>query len=266
MEFLTSLFDTGLSYSTINTARGALSALGIKVDGFSIGSHPVIIRYMKGVYNIRPSKPRYYGTWDVSLVLNQLRKWSPVKLLSLKLLTFKLTMLIALTNAARAQSIHLISVHNMKKCFKEYVFEYSGLLKQCRPGYKFPVVHMRAHPPDRRLCIYVVVKEYLQRTEPLRNGSQSLLISYVKPHKAVSRDTVSRWIKQVLKLSGIDTDIFGSHSVRSAATSKAKLCAVPIEEIMKKAGWTNAGTFGKFYEKDIITESEKFSSAVLGAK
>lgn len=97
-----------------------------------------------------------------------------MKTLSLKHLTLKLT-LIALTNAAWAQSIHLIHISNMKKCFTEYIVEFSGLLKQSRPGYKRPVIHMKAHPPDRRLCIYVVVKEYLSRTASIRNGEQSLL-------------------------------------------------------------------------------------------
>lgn len=117
LEFLTVLFNNELSYSSINTARGALSAVGIKLDGTSVGSHSLVIRYMKGVHNIRPTRPRYSGTWDISLVLQQLRKWSPVKTLSLKHLTLKLTMLIALTNAARAQSIHLIHITNMKKMF-----------------------------------------------------------------------------------------------------------------------------------------------------
>lgn len=89
---------------------------------------------------------------------------------------------------------------------------------------------MKAHLPDRRLCIYVVVKEYLSRTALIKNGEQSLLLSYVKPHKAVTRDTVSRWIKMVMNISGINTDIFGSHSVRSASVSKAKLAAVPVDE------------------------------------
>ena len=260
------MFENGLGYSSLNTARGALSALGIRIDGVSVGAHPFVIRYMRGVFNLRPTKPRYSGIWDASLVLRFLQTWSPVKFLNLKQLTLKLTMLIALTNAARIQSIHQIHVNNMKKCFKEYVFEYSGLLKQCRPGYKMPVVRMKAHPPDRRLCIYVIVKEYLTRTKVFRNDEKALLLSYVKPHKKVTRDTISRWIKHVLKLSGIDIERYGSHSVRAASTSKANLCSVPIEEIMQKAGWSNCGTFAKFYQKDIIKSSEKFETAVLKTK
>lgn len=71
LEFLTVLFNKLMSYSSINTARGALSALGKKVGGTSVGSHSLVIRYMKGVYNIRPTRPRYSGTWDISLVLQQ---------------------------------------------------------------------------------------------------------------------------------------------------------------------------------------------------
>lgn len=75
------------------------------------------------------------------------------------------------------------------------------------------------------------------------------------------KNTISRWIKTFLHRSGIDTNIYGAHSVRSASTSKAKLKAVPIEDIMKKAGWSNEKTFSKFYDKKIITE-DRFVSAI----
>lgn len=37
-------------------------------------------------------------------------------------------------------------------------------------------------------------------------------------------------------------------------------------EILRKAGWSNAGTFSKFYEKDIIMDKDEFTSAVLHKK
>jgi hypothetical protein len=46
----------------------------------------------------------------------------------------------------------------------------------------------------------------------------------------------------ILNRSGINTKIFGSHSIRSASTSKAKYNAVPIDGILKKAGWSNVKT------------------------
>jgi hypothetical protein len=138
LEFLTSLFDKGLGYSSLNTIRGALSALGIKCDGHLVGSHPLVVRYMKGVYNLRPTLARYTHIWDVSKVLSYLRKLSPVKYIILKDLTLKLCMLIALTCATRTQSIHLLSVNNVHKLSSEFVIEIEGLLKQSRPGYRNP--------------------------------------------------------------------------------------------------------------------------------
>lgn len=40
IEFLTDEFQKGLGYNSINTARSALSSLGIKIDGYLAGSHP----------------------------------------------------------------------------------------------------------------------------------------------------------------------------------------------------------------------------------
>ena len=54
------------------------------------------------------------------VVLVFLKKLTPVKHLSLKDLTLKLTMLVVLINASRAQTVHLLSVHKVKKltvCF-----------------------------------------------------------------------------------------------------------------------------------------------------
>ncbi|MES9884349.1 MAG: hypothetical protein ABW185_26175 [Sedimenticola sp.] len=62
--------------------------------------------------------------------------------------------------------------------------------------------------------------------------------------------------------AGIKDKIFGAHSVRSAVTSKAKMKAVPVQDIMKKAGWTRQQTFAKFYDKKVVTE-DTFTSAVL---
>jgi hypothetical protein len=49
IEFLSSLFEKGLGYSSINTARSALSALGLKFDSILVGQHPLIISYLRGV-------------------------------------------------------------------------------------------------------------------------------------------------------------------------------------------------------------------------
>ena len=47
--FLTKLFDEGLGYSAINTARSAISAVTLWV----VGSHPQITWFLKGVFELQ---------------------------------------------------------------------------------------------------------------------------------------------------------------------------------------------------------------------
>lgn len=264
LEFLSELFEKNIGYSAINTARSALSAMGIVCDGFSIGSHPLVVRFMKGVYNLRPVQSRYSKTWDISCVLQYLRKLSPVSKLSLKMLTLKLIMLLALILASRCQSLHLLSIEGMKKGFSFYTLLYSGLLKQSKSGRNNPVAEIRAYPPDRRLCAVFVLKEYLKRTETLRGNNKCLFISHMKPHGPVARDTVSRWLKSVMISAGVDTSVYKPHSIRSAAVSKAKSNSVPVHDILSTAGWSSEKTFAKFYDKPIDSNtSDRFTNAVL---
>lgn len=263
IEFLTELFTSGLGYESINTARSALSSLGLTFDGHRVGAHPMVIRYLKGVFKLKPPKPRYTQIWDVNKVLIYLRKLSPVKYISLKDLTMKLIMLMALTQAARVQTLHLLS-YKVRKTKFEFCVDLVESIKQNRPSFNVKHVVFRAFPPDRRLCVFTVLKEYLNRTRSLRKNcnSERLLVSYVKPYASVTRDTVSRWIKQVLFRSGINTDIFKAHSVRAAATSKANMNSVPIGDILRKAGWSSEKTFAKFYNKEIV-QDDRFQHGVL---
>lgn len=264
LDFLTDLFEQGLSYSSINCARSALSAFGVMFNGITVGSNATIIRFMKGVFNLRPTVVKYCKTWDVSKVLCYLQKLSPVKFLSLKDLTLKLVMLIALSSACRVQTLHLLGLNNLVKGAKSFVLYYSDLLKQSRPGYNPGFLELFAYPPDRRLCVIFVLKEYLARTAKLRNTSNKLFISYVKPFRPVSRETISRWLKTVMCRSGIDMNTYSSHSIRSACVSKAYKNLIPVDKIMMRAGWTNANTFAKFYNKPIeLDEGRRFHNAVL---
>ena len=80
-------------------------------------------------------------------------------------------------------------------------------------------------------------------------------------------DTLSRRIKTSLKLAGVDTSVFIAHPTRSAATSAAARQGAPLGVILRAANWKYAGTFAKFYNRDIErsvqTSDNNFASAVL---
>ena len=260
LEFLSELFDNNIGYSAINTARSALSATGIVCDGFLIGSHPLIVRFMKGVYNLRPAQMRYLKTWDISCVFQYLRQLSPVS----KLSSNKLIMLLALILASRCQSLHLLGIEGMKKGFTSYILQYSRLLKQSKSGRNNPVAELCAYPPDRRLYAVFVLKEYLKRTETLHGNNKYLFISHMKPHGPVIRDTISRWLKSVMISAGVDILIYKPHSIRLAVVLKTKSNSVPVQDILSTAGLSSEKTFARFYDKQIDSNTnDRFINAVL---
>ena len=55
-----------------------------------------------------------------------------------------------------------------------------------------------------------------------------------------------------MEAAGLDTNIFKSHTTRSATVSDVKKNGICDAVIMKTAGWRNAAVFGKFYDKDIV--------------
>ena len=55
--------------------------------------------------------------------------------------------------------------------------------------------------------------------------------------------------------AGIDMNVFKPHSTRAAATSMALQSCVPIQDILKQAGWSNQRTFDRFYNKPVFRSS-----------
>lgn len=266
VDFLTSLYDEGMSYSSINSARCALSAiLESPASAYStFGEHPDVKRFMKGIFQSRPPLPRYCKTWDVNLVLQHIGSMGNSQELSLKDLTLKLVMLVALTTAQRGQSLQLLDIQNMVQEETAYTFMLNSNLKQSKPGKSTSdlVIKLNAYPHDRNLCVVNACSVYLERTKLLRGSESRLFITHQKPHKKASRDTIRRWIQQMMIKAGIDINVYKPHSVRSAAASKAKAANASLVEIMQTAGWSSAATFAKFYDRE-IEQGSSFADSVL---
>ena len=77
--------------------------------------------------------------------------------------------------------------------------------------------------------------------------------------------TISGWLKNVLKSSGINASLFTTHSTRSAATSKVSASGLSMIEILEPGTWSNKSTWQRFYEKDIIPKREEnLQNSVVG--
>ena len=75
--------------------------------------------------------------------------------------------------------------------------------------------------------------------------------------------TISGWILNVLRETGIDTKIFKGLSTHSASTPKAGLTGLSRNEILEKGSWTNASTWQQFYNRQVDSSAEKYQNKVL---
>lgn len=261
LSFLCKLYEDGLGYSSINTAKSAISNILGNLDNFCIGQHPLVIKFMKGLTRLRPPAARYNLTWDANVVLEMYRSWSDNQFLDLKHLTLKLVGLLALTSAQRVQTLVSISVQNIKWGSPTQIILPTNL--KCtsisRPN---PVIVFNDYTLEPKLCVLSCLKEYINRTSVNRK-TDSLLISYLKPYDRVSSQTVSRWLCTSLSMAGIDSSIYKGHSFRHSSTSKASLNGVSINSIVSRVGWSpKCATFAKFYNRPLDTRTE-FQDAVL---
>ena len=187
---------------------------------------------------------------------------------TLKQLTMKVTVLLALLTGQRLQTLWAMELEHMELCHNSCTIYIQKVLKTTKPGKHIkPIVFRRYDQAD--LCIVQHLHRYWALTAQLRQhpGQGQLLISYRKPHGPVSVDTISRWIKAILGASGIDTTIFGAHSTRSASTSAAARQGAPLAIIMQAANWQQAGTFAKFYHRTVPSPGDDtgFMEAVLAS-
>ena len=71
LDFLTSLYQNGKQYPTISCARSILSLFIRSSNGLDLGKQSIVQRFMKGIYQLLPSLPKYSFTWDISILFEK---------------------------------------------------------------------------------------------------------------------------------------------------------------------------------------------------
>ena len=125
-------FSEGYQYQSLNAYHSAISSTHENVDGVSVGSHPVVARLLKGVFHSRPPQPRYASFWDVGVVIQHIKKLGPNENISLKQLTLKTTMLLALTRPSRSADLSKLDLQMRSFQSNGVVFRPAHLAKQSR--------------------------------------------------------------------------------------------------------------------------------------
>lgn len=221
----------------------------------------LIPRFMKGLYNEIPPRPRYSSSWDISVVIDYLKSLFPLESLDLKMLTLKVVALVSLAIAPRAQTLVALSLDDMTVYDSKVKFCVNKLLKTSKPGVDVQIEI--PHFKEEVLCPMHTLLFYIDKTKGIRKCRQ-VFISYVS-YKSVCTKTVARWLKEVLSSSGIDTSVFKAHSFRGTAASAAFNRGCSLQQILKTGDWSSVKNFKRFYLRtESCTYSQgSFADAVL---
>ena len=260
LTFLTeTVTNQSLEYRTLAVYKSAISQGHLPVGQTKLGDLPVVSRFMKGIFRMKPPTPRLSSTWDVKRLLEFLATLDPPADLTLKMLSFKLAALLALTSSARAHELIKLDLDFASIKSDSWEFSLAEHTKVSRPGHPARNIYLPAFPDNPEISVVRTLQEYRSRTETKRQSSR-LLISFVSPFKPISSQTLSRWLRKTMQLAGIACHFTG-HSTRSASTSAAAGAGVPLDTILVAADWSSSETFKRFYLRS--PDKGEFARAVL---
>ena len=136
LKVLSNLFSQGLEYRTINGYRPAIPAYHEKAEEILIGQHPKVCQLLSGVFNKRPPQPKYTVIRDISKVIDYLNTLGNNENLSTKIITLKLTTLLAILSSKRASEVTYLDIRHI--LFKEnsVIFHFSKLANTWKKGKK----------------------------------------------------------------------------------------------------------------------------------
>ena len=121
LDFLSTMCEKEHAYSTINSAKCAIATIIYIPPYASLNKHPLINKYMTGIFNLRPPKPKLSLAWDMDIFFRYFEQQGDNCLLSDILLTQKLLILLLLLGAHRLNTIKLFSINNMVLVFKHSI-------------------------------------------------------------------------------------------------------------------------------------------------
>ncbi len=201
LEFLQERLTAGAAATTLRVYVAAIAARR-ELDEIPLGRHRMVSAFMRGVRRLRPTRPTAVPSWDLSVVLEGLvtAPFEPLESAPERILTLKVTLLLALTSLKRVGDLQALSVSEMCMDFAPGLVK---LILRPRPGYipkvlstsfRSQVVTLHSfHPPPfassedeklHMLCPVRALKLYVDHSKVWRKSSQLLVCFRCWPPRA----------------------------------------------------------------------------------
>uniref|UniRef100_UPI003AAB97E8 uncharacterized protein n=1 Tax=Centroberyx gerrardi TaxID=166262 RepID=UPI003AAB97E8 len=275
LMFLQMLFDRNLAPSTLKVYASAISSCHEGFGDKSVFSHPLVRRFLQGARRKRPVSRVLAPQWDLPLVLQALsnQPFEPIAQISLKWLSIKTALLLALTSTKRVSDLCALSIH--PSCLAINGDGSSAVLrpnptfipKNIRSSFRsrtitlsafFPAPHREEREESlNKLCPVRALACYVERTAAVRS-TQQLFVHYSEASvgKPLSKQRLSHWLCDGIAHAYVNAGrtpppSIRAHSTRSVAASTALFGGVSVRDICTAASWSSPCPFIRFYLMDV---------------
>lgn len=290
INYLQSLLDKGLAFHTIKSRVSSIAAnhyhfsmkLGLPETLIKV---PLVKNFLKGVLLRNPPKRDLVPAWDLPLVLDVLSKppFEPMEDISMRLLTIKTALLVAVASAGRTCEIKALDRRNPFCTISS-----RGVVLRFPPSFRPKVVNPEnmvrsldfsplvpeGDPPNETLnavCVCRAIRIYLNRTQVFLQGNcTQLFVTFQKGKEGrpASKPTIAYWMKlgiqEAYSIMKLPLPQVKAHSTRKQSTTWAELKNISIQDICQQATWASANVFIKHYKLNIASSvSARHARAVL---
>ena len=169
----------------------------------------------------------------------------------------KTVFLIALATARRVSELHALSRVGTKVQDNQASISVARdfISKTQKPGDAPLTFNITANDSNGALCPVKCLKQYLSLTDKIRPDRNQLFISFIAPHKDVSKDTISRWLASTIRDSYKNVDEclaphVNAHEIRAIAASMF-VRGNDVNDIISTGLWKSKFCFLNHYFREV---------------
>ena len=260
-------YTRGLIVSSLRGYRSVLSAVFL-FHLPSLSSDPVIRDLLRSFRLSSAERVLRPPAWDLSKVLTYLVSpaFEPLSQASFRALTLKTLFLLALATAKRVGELQalssIVTFVGGDACLSyipQFVAKSESLTCSIPRSFlvKSLAIFAAGLDIDLLLCPVRALRLYLLRAWSLSPRRHRLFMSPRRHSRAMSKNAVSFFLREVISAAGAARPQVGSlraHEVRSVSTSVAFHRNWSVSFVLESATWASSSVFSSFYLRDIQHE------------
>ena len=280
-DFFLWLFNVkGFAPSTIKGYRSMIADTYRHLGKPNPGQDRDLSDLMANFERMRPVTRSLVPRWNLPYVLSWLasKRFEPLKKASIKDLTLKTCFLLSLATAARVSELHALSTK--ESCLQwrqdgsvDLLTDPAFIAKNRLPSVGAQRIHLQpiSSVDDSSIsklqCPVRSLEIYLRRTRTVREDRTRLFLPLRQNRRDISSQTISFWLRQVIREAYEDLSPGGSkrlriraHEVRAVAASVALARNCSVKDIMEAVSWKSDSVFARCYLRDMSGQKDNLDS------